>query len=250
MTLYAWKNGVTPYSEDVMNSLVSAQSSVLIFDGDQADAKTGAGTAENNLSVATHASRFTLTGQTTIGRVELELVKYGAGADLTIEIRDNTFNPNGSNDGVLLKSVTFPAKLFPTSAQYVSLPIDLSGLTAGAQYWLVLKKNGDSTNHLRWRGEAAQDANYPMYYRAGTSGAWSISSTPGHFKIFANTPGTYLLRHGIYGTNAKTTINYDGNGNITEIWRWLPASDGTWKICDRMVPTYDVNGVPIRWNVT
>jgi hypothetical protein len=248
LTLFAAKNGITTLDENFLNSYLTAQTSSLIFDGTQADAKTGSGTTENNLSTASYAARFTLTGQTTIGRVELELVKYGAGADLTIEIRDNTFNPNGSNDGVLLKSATFPAKLFPTTAQYVSLPIDLSGLTAGAQYWLVLKQNGDSTNHLRWRGEAAQDANYPVYSRSGTSGAWTAGNAV-HFKVFANTPGTYTLRHGIYGTNAKTTVNYDGNGNITEIWRWLPAADGTWKIVDKMVPTYDANGVPTRWDV-
>jgi hypothetical protein len=248
LTLFAAKNGITTLDENFLNSYLTAQPSVLIFDGTQADAKTGSGTTENNLSTASYAARFTLTGQTTIGRVELELIKYGAGADLTIEIRDSSFNPNGSNDGALLKSVTFPAKLFSTTAQYVSLPIDLSGLTAGAQYWLVLKKAGDATNHIRWRGEAAQDANYPVYSRIGASGAWTANNAL-HFRIFANTPGAYLLRHGIYGTNAKTTINYDGNGNITEIWRWLPAADGTWMIVDKMVPTYDANGVATRWNV-
>lgn len=248
MALWAFRNGVTVLDETTMNSLLAAQPSSLIFDGTQVDAKTGSGTTENNLSLNTYAARFTLTGQTTIGRVEMELIKYGVGADLTLEIRDSTFAPDGSNDGALLKSIKFPAKIFPTAAQYVSLPIDLSGLTTGAQYWIILRKAGDANNHLRWRGESTQDANYPVYYRAGDSGAWTAGNAV-HFRVFANTPGTYLLRHGIYGGNAKTTVNYDGNGNITEIWRWLPAADGTFVVCDRLVPIYDSNGVPVRWEV-
>ncbi|BCJ86444.1 choice-of-anchor R domain-containing protein [Effusibacillus dendaii] len=248
MTLNAFKNGVTTLDEATMNAILAAQPSSIIFDGTQADAKTGTGAADSDLSIFTYYARFTLTGQTTIGRIELELIKYGNGADLTVEIRDNSFNPNGSNNGVLIKSFTFPAKLFQTAAGYISLPIDLSGLTSGAQYWVVLKKAGDSTNRIAWRGETTADANYPTYYRSGSTGAWTAGNAL-HFKIFANTSGTYILKHGIYGTNAKTLVNYDANGNITEIWRWLPASDGTFMICDKLIPTYDANGVPVRWEV-
>lgn len=221
MAIYAAKNGVTTLDQTFLNSILSAQSSALIFDGDQVAASTGSGTTENNLSTSDHSASFVLTGQTTIGRIELEIKKYGAGADLTVEIRESSVG------GTLKKSVTFPAKLF--SNGYVSLPIDLSGLTSGGTYYIVLKMAGDSTNHLRWIGE---------------------SNGNKHFRVFANTPGTYTLRHGIYGDNGKTLINYDGNGLITEIWRWLPASDGTMMICDKMTPTYDVNGVATKWSVS
>jgi hypothetical protein len=247
MTLNAFKNGVSIIDENTMNNIFTAQSSTLIFDGDQVAAKTGSGVTENNLSLASYAARFTLTGQTTIGRIEFDHKKYGVGADVTVEIRDSTFNPNGSNDGALLKSVTFPAKIFNTG--FISLPIDLSGLTAGAQYWLVIKKAGDSTNHIRWVGETAQDVSYPAYSRSGTSGAWTIGNAL-HFKVFSKTPGTYLLKHGIYGQNAKTLIEYDANGLITFVWRWLPAADGTWKIVEKLTPTYDVNGMATDWVVT
>lgn len=248
MAITAAKNGVTTLDEAWLNSLLAAQPSVLLFDGDVADQKTGTGVTDNDLSLNTYIARFTLTGQTTVGRVEMELTKAGAGADLTLEIRDNTFNPDGSNDGVLLKQVVFPAKIFPTSAAYISLPVDLSGLTAGAYYWLRVNKAGDATNRLLWRGEAAQDAAFPVYYRSGTSGAWT-SGNALHFKVFAATAGTYTLKHGIYGVNGKTTVNYDANGNISEIWRWLPAGDGSWMVVDRLVPTYDSNGVAVRWEV-
>lgn len=248
MAITAAKNGITTLDENWLNAIISAQPSVLLFDGTQADARTGTGVTDNDLSLNTYIVRFTSVGQTTIGRVELELTKAGAGADLTLEIRDNTFNPDGTNDGVLLKSITFPAKIFPTSPAYISLPVDLSGLTAGAYYWLRVNKAGDSVNKLLWRGEAVQDASYPVYYRSGTSGTWTAGNAL-HFKVFANTPGTYVLKHGIWGSNGKTLIEYNADGTIAYIWRWLPASDGSWQIVDRLVPTYDANGVAVKWEV-
>lgn len=249
MTITAFKNGVSVLDEATLNAIISAQPSVLLFAGTQADAKTGAGVTDNDLSLNTFMARFTLVGQTTIARVELELTKAGLGADLTLEIRDNTFNPNGTNDGVLLKSSTYPAKIFPTAAAFISLPVDLSGLTAGAYYWLRVNKAGDATNRNLWRGEAAQDASYPVYYRSGTTGAWTAGNAL-HFKVFADTPGTYVLKHGIVGTNGKTLIEYNVNGTINYLWRWLPSSDGSWMIVDKVTFTYDANGVPVRWDIS
>lgn len=249
MALYSFKNGLTVLDETQMNSLLAAQPSVLLFDGTQADAKTGTGITDNDLSLNTFMARFTSVGQTTVGRVELELTKAGAGADLTLEIRDNTFNPGGTNDGALLKQIKFPAKIFPTSAAYISLPVDLSGLTAGAYYWLRVNKAGDATNRNLWRGEAAADAAYPVYYRSGTTGAWTAGNAL-HFKVFANTAGTYVLKHGIWGTNGKTLIEYNANGTINYLWRWLPAGDGTFIVCDKIAFSYDANGVPVRWDIS
>jgi hypothetical protein len=183
-----------------------------------------------------------------IGRMELEVVKYGVGADIIIEIRDNAFLANGTNDGNLLKSITFPAKIIPSIKAFISFPIDLSGATSDGQYWLVVKKAGDATNHIRWIGESSQDAAYPVYSRTGASGAWTLGNAL-HFNVFANSPGGYLLKHSIYGQNAKTLTEYNANGLISWIWRWLPATDGSWMICEKMTPTYNANGVPVTWGV-
>ena len=247
-SLYAAKNDVTVLDQDYENSIRMPQPSALVFDGDQADALTGAGVTDNDLSTNTYIARFTLTGQTTIGRVELELTKMGAGADLVLEIRDNTFNPDGSNDGVLLKSITFPAKIFPASAAYISLPVVLSGLTAGAYYWLRVNKAGDATNHNEWRGEADQNADYPVYYRSGDSGEWTAGNAL-HFKVFARTAGTYLLKHEVLDTRGMTILEYDAEGKISYFWVWLPASDGEFVICNKVTPTYDGNGVATDWGV-
>lgn len=245
MVLYAFKNGVTTLDDVTMNAIIASQPSSLIFDGSLFDSKTGSGVYENNLSTASFITRFTATGQTTIGRVELELTKYGTGADVKVEIRSG-FVSDGTNDGTLLKSVTFPAKIF--SSGFISLPIDLSGLTAGTLYWLRVNKAGDASNHIRWVGEPSTDANYPAYSRSGTSGAWATAYAL-HFKAYANTPGTYQLKHGIYGINGKTLLEYNADQTIAHVWRWLPSSDGSWQIAEKLVPTYDGNKMATRWEV-
>lgn len=210
--LYAWKNGVTGIGENQMNNLIAAQSSILIFDGSLVNSNTGGTGTEYNLSLGDQSVTFSISSGSTIGRMELEIVKYGAGADLILEIRQ------GSN---VLKEMVYPAKLF--SSGYISLPINLSNLSTGTTYTLVLKRNGDSTNHLRWVGHRR--------------------------RVYSNTVGSGRLIHGIYGENAMSRIDYDSSGLITEIWRWLPAPDGDWMICERIVPTY-LNDTPVRWEVS
>jgi hypothetical protein len=252
LALNAFKAGYTVLDEATMNSIIAGQPSSLIFDGTFIDSNNGSenngtGVFEHYLSTSNYCQRFGIGSQTTIGRIELEVKKIGVGTDLTVEIRDNTFNINGSNDGVLLKTVIFPAKLFTTG--YISLPIDLSSLPSSAYYWIRLNKAGDITNHLRWIGEGSSDANHPTYFRAGTSGVWNACYAA-HFRTYANTPGNYILKHGIYGTNGKTWIIYDETGLMSYIWRWLPSADGTWKIAEKLTPTYDINNVAVKWGVS
>ena len=245
MSLNAFEDGQTILNSANMNGLMSGQPWALIMDGDQADAKTGAGVFANDCSTAFIIARFTLTGQTTIGRVELDLSAAGAGQDLTIEIRDSAFSPNGSNDGVLLKSVTIPKKILPAAQGYLSIPIDLTGLTAGATYWLRINKIGDAVNHFHWHGEASQDASYPAYYRSGTTGAWTANNAL-HFKIYAETPGTETLMHAIIGTNDVTTIIYSAPDVISKIYHWCPGPSGVFVISEIATPTLDANGIPVK----
>ena len=41
MALYAFKNGVTPFEESHMNSLLALQPFFIVYEGTQRDAKTG-----------------------------------------------------------------------------------------------------------------------------------------------------------------------------------------------------------------
>lgn len=222
MALYAFKNGITVLDETVMNSLLSLQEFVLVYEGTQRDAKTGSGTAEFDCASYDHAIRFTANSTTEVARVEFELVKHGSGADLVVEVRSG-FNPNGSTEGTLLKKMTLPKEFIPTSRAYFSIPIALEGLISGAQYWLIVRGAGDATNHFHLHGETAQDANYPCYYRArGGSGAWTLENSI-HFKVFSGESGNLL--HGIYGSNGITWVEYSGE-IVSKVYRYLPDAAG------------------------
>ena len=220
--LYAHKNGVTLYAENFFNSLLSLQDFALLYEGTLVDSKTGAGVTENNVFDYNFAIRFTATGVTSMARAELEIAADGAGQDMTVEIRSTDFNPDGSNEGTLLKTIVVPKEFLPASAAYWYVPLNLTGLTAGNNYWLIVKKVGDATDHFHLIGESAQDAAHPCYYRAGASGAWTANNAI-HFKVYSGNSGD--IRHCIFGTNGYATYAY--NGELMEkIYRYLPPSDG------------------------
>ncbi len=220
--MYAFKNGVTILNQDNLNTLLSLQPFQLIYEGVQRDAKTGGGVVENSIAEYSYCTRFTLSGSTEIGRVELEVDRDGDGADLVLEIRQG-MNPASGVDGTLLKEVIVPKEFIPTTASYWSVPIGLSGLTSGGQYWLVVLRNGDATNKVDWMGETTQDANYPAYYRTGDSGAWTANNAL-HFKIYSGTDGKAV--HEIYGTNGYVTITYAGDMPAKQHF-YIPPSDGS-----------------------
>lgn len=220
--MYAFKQGVSVLDQDTMNSLLSLQDFVLIYEGTQRDGKAGAGVTENNLANYSYCTRFTLTGSTEIGRVELELDRDGSGADLVVQIRSG-MDPAAGTDGTLVKEVVVPKEFIPTTAAYWSIPVNLAGLTSGGQYWIVVQKAGDATNHLDWIGETTQDANYPAYYRTGDSGAWTAGNAL-HFKVYSGTSGKAV--HEIYGTNGYVTITYAGDMPAKQ-HSYIPPSDGS-----------------------
>lgn len=221
LPLNAFKANVSVIDEATMNALLALQDFVLIYEGVQKDAKTGTGVAEFDSSSYYHAIRFKAT-QTTVARVEFELVKHGNGADLILEVRDSTFNPNGASDGVLLKTMVLPKEFIPTSRAYFSIPLDLSGLILNNYYWFLIRKAGDINNHFHLHGETSQDVAYPCYYRSGTSGAWTIENSI-HFKTFDGDSGN--IKHGIYGTNGVTWLEYS-NDILSKIYRYIPPING------------------------
>ena len=222
MPINAFKNDVTPFAENIMNTLLSLQDFALIYDGTEIDSKTGAGVTENNVFDNNFAIRFTATGVTEITRAELNIAADGAGQDLTVEVRGSDFNPDGSSEGTLLKTVVVPKEFLPASAAYWSIPLALTGLTAGNNYWLIVKKVGDITDHFHLIGEAAQDAAKPAYRRSGTSGAWTLNNAM-HFRVYSGESGD--MKHGIYGENGYTTVEYSGE-LVSKVYRYLPPSDG------------------------
>ncbi len=221
MALYAFKDGKTVLNQENLNALLSLQPFLLIYEGTQRAEKIGGGVVENSIADYSYCIRFTLSGSTEISRVELEVDRDGAGADLIVQIRQG-MNPSGGNDGTLLKEVVVPKEFIPDGATYWSVPIGLSGLTSGGQYWLVVVQNGDSVNKVDWIGETTQDSSYPAYRRNGDSGAWAATNAL-HFKVFSGESGE--LKHSIYANTGYTTVEYSGE-IISKVYRYLPPADG------------------------
>lgn len=221
MTLHAFKDGLTILNQDNLNSLLSLQPFQLIYEGAQRDAKTGSGVVENNLANYSFCTRFTLTGSTEIGRVELEVDRDGLGADLVVQIRSG-MNPAAQITGTLLKEVVVPKEFIPETKAYWSVPIGLSGLTSGGQYWLVVRRAGDAVNHLDWIGETAQDANYPAYQEYPIENIW-VPCNALHFRVFSGESGE--LKHSIYAGTGYTTVEYSGE-IVSKVYRYLPPADG------------------------
>ena len=219
--LYAFKPGTTVLDESTMNSLLSLQPFKLIYEGTQRAGKTGSGVVENSIANYSYCARFTLTGSTEIGRIELELDRDNQGADLIVQVRSG-MTPTSGADGTLLKQVVVPKEFIPDPKGYWSVPIGLSGLTSGGTYWLVVIKAGDSTNKVDWIGETTQDASYPAYQRAGTSGGWVLRNAL-HFRVLSGESGE--LVHSIYAGTGYTTIVYSGE-IISKVCRYLPPADG------------------------
>lgn len=221
MPMYAFKDGVTVLNQENLNQLLSLQPFQLIYEGVQRAAKTGSGVVENSIADYSYCTRFTLTGSTEIGRIELEIDRDGLGADLIVQVRSG-MDPAAGNDGTLLKQVIVPREFIPDPKAYWSVPIGLSGLTSNGQYWLVVQRAGDSTNKVDWMGETTQDANYPAYYRAGDKGAWTATNAL-HIKVLSGESGELI--HSIYAGTGYTTVIYSGE-IISKVYRYLPPSDG------------------------
>jgi len=234
MVLNAFKGNVSIVDEATMNSFLSLQDFVLIYTGNVKDSFTGSGVYEFSCDGYNHAIYFTALNTTVIARAEFELVKHGNGADVIIEIREG-LNIDGSTDGTLLKTMCIPKEFLPTSYGYVSVPFDLTGLTSGAKYWFVVKKNGDATNHFHLIGEASQDANYPCYRRLEDTGQWAQTYSI-HFKMITDDTGD--LKHAVYG-QAYTDIIWSGE-LPGEIRRFVPPIDG-WDggIRDKMIISFN-----------
>ncbi|MBC9786765.1 hypothetical protein H1S01_20480, partial [Heliobacterium chlorum] len=197
--IYAFKAGTSVIDEATMNSILSLQPFSLIYDGVQVDAKTGAGVAQFDCASYDHLISFTASGVTEISRIELELVKDGIGADVIVEIRSG-LSLDGSTEGTLIKKMVLPTEFLPAAKSYISIPVDITGLTSGARYGLVIRKNGDATNHFHVHGETNADSNHLCYSRSGT-GIWAPTNAI-HFKIFSGENGE--LRHGMYGSGYTT----------------------------------------------
>lgn len=237
--LYSYKSGLDILDEARMNSLIAPHPAELVWTGTIADSKTGSGVNEIDCTGYSHCIRFTATSTTEMARIELDLASDGNSADLIIEIRSGMVPASGT-DGTLLKSVKIPGSWIPALQTYVSIPISLTGLTAGNQYWIVVKKAGNSTDHNHLYGETSQDASYPCYSRSGESGAWTLENSI-HFKIYNGDvirPLTAITRG-----EALVAYSYTASGTLASMKYYIPTIDGSKAINETITAVYDSSGL-------
>jgi hypothetical protein len=221
MSLNAFKPG-DKITDALLNDLQSSQNKVVVREGEVIDSKTGSGVVENAVAEYNFAIRVTATGVTEISRVEFEIAADGESQDLTVEVRDNDFNPDGSSIGTLLHTIVVPKEFLPPNAAYWSVFLDVAGITSGQNVWVIVKKVGDATDHFHLIGENSQDAAHPCYRRSGDSGAWTANNAI-HFRAYSGETGRII--HSRYGDNGYKTIERSG-GRISKIYRYLPPADG------------------------
>jgi hypothetical protein len=245
MPLLSIAAGESVLDSDTLNSFIKPHSSDAVYKGVNFDFSSPA-TTEHSLADKSLITRFTTNATGTIGRVELNLAIYGTGSDLEIEIRGNNFNTNGSNDGTLYKKVKISKKILVNGTQ--SIPINLRGLSPSSFYWLVVKKTGDATNHIRVKGGTSQDANHPTYYRNADTGAWAPNNTF-YFYAYDHTFYDGILIHAIYGQYATSYVRYNADYTINSIRYQIQAIDGSFPVAFTLTPTNvdSATGIPLSW---
>lgn len=219
----AFKGGETVLDESTLNNLLlSSPDFALIYEGVLKNSFTGSGVFEFDLVSYSHAIKIVTSGTSEISRIVLELIKNGTGADVHLQFRGTNYLPDGSNDGTLLKTIVIPKEHIPTVKSVWSIPVDLTGLTAGAGYWIIIPKTGDGENHVHLHGENSQNGSYPVYRRAGSSGAWEPGNSA-HFSIYSGESGELL--HAMYGL-AYETLELDANQIPIKCYRYIPPASG------------------------
>ena len=168
--------------------------------------------------------------QTTITRIELWLNEQGTGADTTVEIRtDNA----GSPSNVTLFSVTLPLEFLAIAGAALSIPVNLTGLTAATKYHIVIDGTASTTNYVLL-GRSATSVNAAQISASGTGG-WSGAGFTLYFNVFAGVNG--VLRNTYEDAGARwTTIDYTnsaaaGNTTPVHIGEYTVGSLRSWRTC-------------------
>ena len=207
------------YSHDDVNQFLFEHDQKLAYTGTSADGNIPADNTSADITPYHYASRFTMpSGKTALDRVQLKLIKAGTGVDLTGAVQaDSAGSPSGTN----LASRTIPKQWVPTSATVISVALPVTGLTALANYWIVVAKAGDGTNNCKWRSLNAADASHPAKNSAtGGAGTWSAALTEEmHVDPY-------------YNDGTGDLVNIDEDSGVGQQWLQYTGSDLT-KIAGR-----------------
>lgn len=198
---HALAQGGTLSSSDLNQFLGDHPASFLYFGVSKVSyIVAGSANANTNTGAAAQwlAQPFTTAGgQTTITRIELNLQAVGTGADTTLELRtDNAGVPSNT----VLWSCVIPAD-FQGAAAYISIPCNVSGLSAATKYHIVLDGTASTSNICRWNS-AVTSVNAGLVSASGSAG-WSSAGKTFLFNVYNGTNS--VVRHIIEDGTTSTT---------------------------------------------
>lgn len=190
-TFHAPKVNDTLSSSDINQFLTTHAASLLNQGRTQVSylvTATG-GQNTNTGTVAQWLAQPFVTGssQTTITRIEINIKNTGGGADTNVELRTDDGSGNPSN--TILFTCSLPLDFQPsTTAAWVSIPCNVTGLTASTRYHIVIDGTSVSTTAFcRW-STAATSVNAGLKSASGTGG-WSSVAVTFLFNVFAGSQG-------------------------------------------------------------
>lgn len=201
------------YSAGDVTQFLASHPATILYNGTAA--VTGAASASGNLGTNTGAATqwvaqpfTTIGGQTTVTRVELDFLIQGTGADLTIDLRtDNAGNPSTT----VLVTTTFPLEFEPGSAALISVPLNITGLSAATKYHIVVNGTASTTNYCNLK-------------RGTTSGSAALTSSNGTSWASA---GVTLLFNVYQGINGVPRNLWCDSGSLWAGYDYAMGSAGT-----------------------
>ena len=193
----------------------------MIYQGTSLVSNTGAATGGQHSYSQYIGQSFVLpAGQTTLTRAELNLQLVSAGTDITFGLQaDSTGKPSGTN----LFTATVPLEFLSATARWVSVPLYLTGLTAGATYWIVAQPAGTSTNYVQWNTNATASGVLAV---SGDGVTWTtVTGTYSLFNVFNAAGGNVRnLIEDVTGSppapSRYTELTYS-NGLVSTVYEYV-----------------------------
>jgi len=107
--------------------------------------------------------------------------------------------------GTNLKNVSIARTAVATTANWHLFSLS-EQLNTKANYWIVMRKNGDVSNHFRWHHDNVD--NNPAISATSTDGlTWTLTVTPNRFKYtfrqYFSTPLSEVVQYGITAATVK-----------------------------------------------
>ena len=246
--VWAWRNNVTDLDEDNINEYLKLHDEFLIFDGSSFTGResTGAITDYNSANF-NYAITFNTSDHERVTRIEFYVNADGNGSDISITL-------TGSCHGFLLAGVdgepivshTMPREFLPsTGYARVSIPLYTTELSTGTDYYILINKNGDNTDHFHLLGSAtrADTEVHPAYNRIMPTSSWALLDGPIYFTVYDGDDGVPV--HENFATNGWTHSTWS-SGLLQKEFVSLPTSDNVGNLRKIITHEYSSDDVWFR----